>query len=262
MKFFIQILLAFVLISLWAGCATAQKPLNNASAQNERLSKELRWTWGKPQRGWFLYESLIQRTIDSDARLNTKEFADAVADWQRRKRLKADGVIGSGTLYALIREWQSKRIKPIYEAKESDLLTASIDFFYDPTRDIELLKVDKKAFEAYKAMVKAAEKELGRSNGESGRYFSIISSYRSPAYQRSLRKKNPKLNRAQLARKSPHFTGRALDLYVGGEPVTTADPNRTIQVKTKAYKWLVENAHKYGFQPYFYEPWHWEYVGE
>ena len=25
--------------------------------------------------------------------------------------------------------------------------------------------------------------------------------------------------------------------------------------------WLVQNADKFGFRPYFYEPWHWEYAG-
>jgi LAS superfamily LD-carboxypeptidase LdcB len=61
---------------------------------------------------------------------------------------------------------------------------------------------------------------------------------------------------------SPHFTGRALDIYVGGEPVSTKDDNRAIQTQTKAYRWLVKNAAHFGFRPYFYEPWHWEYVGK
>jgi LAS superfamily LD-carboxypeptidase LdcB len=51
-----------------------------------------------------------------------------------------------------------------------------------------------------------------------------------------------------------------LDLYVGGSPVDTKDSNRAIQVNTPAYRWLVQNAERFGFRPYFYEPWHWEYV--
>jgi len=46
---------------------------------------------------------------------------------------------------------------------------------------------------------------------------------------------------------------------VGGEPVSTDDRNRAIQVNTKVYQWLVKNAESFGFYPYFYEPWHWEY---
>jgi D-alanyl-D-alanine carboxypeptidase len=41
--------------------------------------------------------------------------------------------------------------------------------------------------------------------------------------------------------------------------VSTADANRAIQVATPAYGWLARNAHRFGFRPYFYEPWHWEY---
>ena len=66
---------------------------------------------------------------------------------------------------------------------------------------------------------------------------------------------------AGLAVNSPHFTGRALDLYVGGEPVDTRDSNRAVQVQTPVYQWLVLNADRFGFRPYCYEPWHWEYVG-
>src|SRR5258707_428721 len=66
----------------------------------------------------------------------------------------------------------------------------------------------------------------------------------------------------RLAVNSPHFTGRALDLYVGGDPVDTGDANRAVQVNTPVYKWLVKNADKFGFYPYYYEPWHWEYKPE
>jgi LAS superfamily LD-carboxypeptidase LdcB len=88
----------------------------------------------------------------------------------------------------------------------------------------------------------------------------IISSYRSREHQERLRAASPNSGRAGLAVNSPHFTGNALDIYVGGEPVSTADANRAIQVETPAYKWLVKNASRFGFYPYYYEPWHWEYV--
>ena len=88
-----------------------------------------------------------------------------------------------------------------------------------------------------------------------------MSAYRSPEYQAMLRAQSPGSGRAALAKNSAHSTGQALDLYVGGEPVSTKDANRLLQVQTPAYKWLVKNAAKFGFRPYFYEPWHWEYVG-
>ena len=92
------------------------------------------------------------------------------------------------------------------------------------------------------------------------KFLRIVSAYRSPEYQEALRRKEPNAGRAALAKHSPHSTGHALDIYVGGEPVKTLDSNRLIQVQTPAYKWLVKNAHRFGFYPYFYEPWHWEYV--
>jgi LAS superfamily LD-carboxypeptidase LdcB len=93
------------------------------------------------------------------------------------------------------------------------------------------------------------------------KFFKIISAFRSREYQEELRRKSPNAGSAGLAvNNSPHFTGRALDIYVGGDPVDTKDSNRVIQVNTPAYRWLVRNAERFGFRPYFYEPWHWEYV--
>jgi len=91
------------------------------------------------------------------------------------------------------------------------------------------------------------------------KYLKIISAFRSREYQEQLRRESPSAGSAGLAVNSPHFTGRALDLYVGGDPVDTTDSNRAIQVQTRVYKWLVRNAERFGFRPYFYEPWHWEY---
>jgi LAS superfamily LD-carboxypeptidase LdcB len=91
-------------------------------------------------------------------------------------------------------------------------------------------------------------------------FFKIISAHRSREYQEKLRRESPNAGSAGLAVNSPHFTGRALDLYVGGDPVDTRDSNRAIQVNSPVYQWLVRNAERFGFRPYFYEPWHWEYV--
>src|SRR5205085_1404913 len=93
------------------------------------------------------------------------------------------------------------------------------------------------------------------------KFLKIVSAFRPREYQEQLRRQSPNSGRAGLAVNSPHFTGRALDLYVGGEPVETKDANRAVQVQTNVYRWLVRNADKFGFRPYYYEPWHWEYVG-
>ena len=56
---------------------------------------------------------------------------------------------------------------------------------------------------------------------------------------------------------SPHETGLAMDIGVGGlEPRrATADAQR----ETPLHRWLVEHAHEYGWHPYKREPWHWEH---
>ena len=58
--------------------------------------------------------------------------------------------------------------------------------------------------------------------------------------------------------RSPHHTGRALDIFVGGTISTKAD-NVAHQRKQASYRWLVCNASRFDFFPYAIEPWHWEY---
>lgn len=238
-----------------------------AAKQNAELKKSLTWIFGKKnQVGWYLYVPLIQQTVRSESNADSEEFAEAVARWQKENKLSASGVVDRDTLMSLIKFWQSRRLGRSENASEDQLLTAKSDF-YDPSREPELTKVERETYAAYKRMVEAAAKDLNLKfeNGAlspSEKFLKIISAYRSREYQDNLRRKEPNAGRAGLAVNSPHFTGRALDIYVGGEPVTTKDENRAIQVETPAYKWLVKNAEKFGFLPYFYEPWHWEYVPE
>jgi len=148
------------------------------------------------------------------------------------------------------------------------LLTAPSSDFYDPDRRDDLRQVEKNTYSAYKRMLAAAiadpDLKLAHTSpaelAPTEKYFKIISAFRSKEYQEELRRKSPNAGSAGLALNSPHFTGRALDLYVGGDPVETKDVNRAIQVNTPVYRWLVQNAERFGFRPYFYEPWHWEYV--
>ncbi len=242
-----------------------------AAKANSELKYTLKWSLGqRPQRGWYLYSLLIQETIKTEGDANSTDFARSVAEWQVNHDLTPNGIVEQKTLLSFIDYWQSRRIRPIKLADENELLYAPIEDFFDPTRESDLLKVERETYKAYKKMVAAAlaDEESGisidgeRNPASKGDFLKIISSYRSPAYQESLRKKLPGASRAQIAFISPHFTGRALDIYVGGEPVTTKDFNRAIQVKTPAYKWLVWNAARFGFYNYFYEPWHWEYVPE
>ncbi len=228
-----------------------------AAARNTTLRNELNWTFGgKQQRGWYLYDLLISKTVNTHHDSTSSDFAAALAAWQKRSRLSADGVLDENSLMRLVSQWQSNRLKDRTAATPDQLLTAPPADFYDPGRAAELRQVERNTYAAYKEMFAAADADLKLGRG----YLKIVSAFRSREYQDRLRQQSPNSGRAGLAVNSPHFTGRALDLYVGGDPVDTKDSNRAIQVNTPAYRWLVHNAERFGFRPYFYEPWHWEYV--
>ncbi|HKY29706.1 MAG TPA: D-alanyl-D-alanine carboxypeptidase family protein [Pyrinomonadaceae bacterium] len=243
----------------------------SASRENARLRDELEWQFGgKPQRGWYLYVPLIRELIKTNQEPTSDEFAEALARWQKGARLAATGVLDAKTLYSMISKWQAARLKDRSSPPPDQLLTASGADFYDPSRADELRQVERQTYAAYQRMVDAAaaDRSLDLARAAQGglarneKYLKIVSAYRSRQYQDELRRKSPQSGRAGLATNSPHFTGRALDVYVGGDPVETKDSNRAVQVKSRVYQWLVKNAERFGFRPYFYEPWHWEYVGK
>jgi uncharacterized protein YcbK (DUF882 family) len=254
-----------------AGTTPAAPALAAPAAEQNRLLREsLRWTFGgKPQRGWAIYVPLIQRLIGTDADAASENFAASLARWQKGAGLGASGVLDEATLMRMIATWQGRRHRNSAYPQPDQLLTAPAAEFWDASRAEELRQVERQTYAAYKRMLAAAiadsSLQLAGRNGElaaSEKYLKIISAFRSREYQDRLRKLEPGAGRAALAVNSPHFTGRALDLYVGGEPTITKDPNRLLQTETRAYRWLVRNAERFGFCPYFYEPWHWEYCAQ
>jgi LAS superfamily LD-carboxypeptidase LdcB len=244
-----------------AASTTSSNAFSAAAAQNAILRNEVTWTFGgKQQRGWYLYDLLIGKTLDTSHDPITNEFAATLAKWQKKRGLRSDGLLDEASLMKLVSHWQSDRLKTRNPATPDQLVLAPTTDFYDPGRATELRQVERNTYEAYKQMIAAAHADPTVNLKASDKYLKIISAFRSPEYQEQLRRQSPNAGRAGLAVNSPHFTGRALDIYVGGSPVDTKDSNRAIQVNTPAYRWLVRNAERFGFRPYFYEPWHWEYV--
>lgn len=243
--------------------------LSVAVPRNVLLRNDLEWTFGsKPQHGWYLYTSLIGHLLNTRNDVNSIGFAKSLAVWQKHMGLQSTGILNDQSLYGMISIWQGARLKNREMAQPNQLLTAPISDFYDSSRAEELRQVERQTYAAYKRLVAAAvaDRSLGLAHNAQNelapneKFLKIISAFRSRDYQDKLRRESPNAGSAGLAVNSPHFTGRALDLYVGGEPVDTRDSNREIQVETRVYKWLVRNAERFGFRPYFYEPWHWEYV--
>jgi hypothetical protein len=250
---------------------SASQVFSSAALRNVQLQRELSWAFGgKSQRGWQLYTPLIASLIGAGEEAESPDFAMQLSRWQKENGVNPHGILDNYTWSQMISDLQSRRIKDRAYPTPEQLVTAPISECFDPSRPEELRKVERETYSAYKRMIAAAaaDPSLGLVTNEAGelaageKYLKIISAFRSREYQDQLRKQSPNSGRAGLAVNSPHFTGRALDIYVGGEPVSTKDDNRAIQTQTKAYKWLVKNASRFGFQPYFYEPWHWEYVGK
>ena len=249
----------------------ATSPFASAALRNAELQDSLNWAFGgKSQRGWRLYAPLVGGLIGADGDQTTGGFAAQLSRWQQQRGVAANGILDNSTWSQMVADWQANRIKDHTYPTPDELVTIPAAECYDPTRAEALRKVERATYAAYKRMIAAAAADpaLGlQVTGDGGladgeKYFKVISAFRSREYQAQLRAQSPNSGRAGLAVNSPHFTGRALDIYVGGEPVSTKDDNRAIQTQTKAYRWLVKNAARFGFRPYFYEPWHWEYVGK
>lgn len=249
--------------------AARSEAFARAATTNAATVNTLQWPFGgKMQSGWAIYVELIGQTIGAEADAGSEDFAARLADWQSKKGNQPTGLLDAATMQQFVAHWQGQRLGRSTTPPLERLISAPIEDFWDPGRDANMLQLERDTYTAYRKMIAAAAKDLGKqmrftTSGELAdgeKFLRIISAYRSPEYQAALRKREPGAGRAALAKNSPHFTGQALDIYVGGEPVTTKDANRLIQVQTPAYKWLVKNASKFGFYPYFYEPWHWEYV--
>lgn len=258
-----------VLVTERAATSTAPSLFATAATENATLRSELTWTFGsKQQHGWYLYDSLIAQLLKTRADATSADFAAALADWQKSTGINPTGILDEASLMAIVSGWQSNRLKDRTPALPEQLMTAPPSDFFDPERLPELRQMTPETYAAYKRMLAAAIAEpslkLAHTTGgdlaPSEKFLKVVSAFRSAEYQEQLRRQSPNAGSAGLATHSPHFTGRALDLYVGGDPVDTKDGNRAIQVNTPVYKWLVKNAERFGFRPYFYEPWHWEYV--
>jgi zinc D-Ala-D-Ala carboxypeptidase len=247
-----------------AGLATKSSAMfEDAAARNAQLQNSMEWSFGnKLQRGWSLYVPMAANLIGSDFNAAAGSFASRLSLWQKENSIEPTGVLDGVTWSRMISTFQSRRLSNRAHTTPNELITIPISDCYDPTRAEELRKAEPETFAAYKRMVAAAiaDRSLGLQ-ASSEPFLKIISAFRSREYQDQLRRQSPNSGRAGLAINSPHATGRALDLFVGGEPVSTKDENRAIQTGTPVYRWLVQNAGRFGFRPYFYEPWHWEYVG-
>lgn len=232
---------------------------SEASLKNEDSVKNTVWMFAKSkEKGFEIYIPLIQKTIGNDANYNSAEFANALKNWQIKNGCKnQNGILDVDTFLHFKDIWQSSRkIKSAF--KETESVSISRKDLYDSKREPSLSKIGGKTYLAYQAMITAAKQDgLNESD------LKIVASNRTLARLKMLQKSNlsSKAGVSLASKNSVHFTGRALDLFVGGDPVNSDDANRLKQTKSKAYLWLLKHGEEFGFKNYFYEPWHWEFVG-
>jgi LAS superfamily LD-carboxypeptidase LdcB len=239
-----------------------------AATTNAYNLDNLDWApFRKPERGWRTYGPMIASEIGSDCPYATQVFADRLAGWQAAHGLPATGILDAASFDVMRIAWHRKR--PFVRLSQSGCPAAP-----DPaslavvppamtygSRPMLLRPDALAALQRMVADARAADPAIARDR----QAMLVFSAFRAPADDdlRCLNEGNcDNIGRTTC---SAHRTGLAVDLVVGARPgggVDSAeDANRRFQSQTPAYRWLVRNAHRYGFAPYVYEPWHWEWSG-
>lgn len=248
-------------------CATGPE---DAARANAASLDTLVWApFGRVETGWRSYAPLIARELRTGCEPQTPGFAAALAAWQEVQRLPADGAMSPPVF---------DRLKGVIQTRRPFVQLTAQGLCPNPPADGALaaatpaegyagkaILLRPGALAAYRRMAAAARAEDPRIAADP-RNLTIFSGYRSPAFDaaRCVRERN--CNGLARATCSSHRTGLAMDVYVGQAPGfgpdSSADLNRHFMSLTPTYHWLVANADRFGFVPYPYEPWHWEWTGE
>lgn len=236
-----------------------------AAAANAASLKSLAWApFGRAETGWETYWPFVAREIATECDPQGSGFAKALADWQTKNQQPADGVFNAGAFDVMRIHSHRRRsfvaafaqgCPPGAAAAELEAADASEIYGGKPA----FLRRD--ALAAYRRMV--AEAKRDPAIAADARNLVIVSGYRSPE-EAVARCAGQDCKGPARVLCSAHQTGTAIDLYVGAlpglSPASTDDANRLFQSRTAAYRWLIRNAARFGFAPYVFEPWHWEYT--
>ena len=240
------------------------KAFEGAASDNRIwLDTEVVSPFGLPETGWAIYAPLAAHEIGTPCAPQSRAFAAALAKWQGAHSLPASGRMDAATLSSMATKWLLDR--PFVRAmptgcpaspNEATLAKANPDEAYGG----KLVEARPGALDAYRRMVAAARTEIGVRPP----ILSIASAYRGPT-EEAARCADGSCGNPAKAHCSAHRTGLAFDLYLGGPPgkaFSTASEDRLALARGLPYHWLVNNAGRFGFVSYPYEPWHWEWTGE
>ncbi len=241
-----------------------------AAQANAASLQTLAWSpFGRTETGWATYAPLIGREIHTACAPDTPGFALALGQWAKARKLPADGVFTAAvftplrTVIELRRPFVQLSAKGVCPNPPAPNALATATFAEGYAGKPIQLRAG--ALEAYRQMVAAARRE-DQAIAADPRNLTIFSGFRSPADDDARCARENNCNNLVRATCSAHRTGLAMDLYVGQAPGfgpdSSADANRAFMSQTPAYRWLVANADRFGFVPYPFEPWHWEWTGE
>lgn len=247
-------------LSEWAAPAWAN------AASFERME----WApYGSAERGWATYLPLFQQELGTDCPPASPVFARRLAEFQYSQGLPATGWFDTDTFRVFRGVWQERR--PFIMARVRDEPCPDPPPLYQlgylvaeeehADRLTRLLRRD--VLDAYRRMVAAARAEVAEINDDR-ELLQIFSGFRDPAADAARCAASGNCDGLRRAVCSPHRTGTAVDLYVGQlmdlGVDDTSPASRQHMSRGATYRWLVRNAGRFGFVPYAYEPWHWEWV--
>lgn len=238
-----------------------------AAKANQTTLHALPWSpFGKPEVGWAIYTPLVSQEIGARCPADSGGFARSYAAWQARQKLTPDGVFKAEE-FDRMRDALALRRPFVQLTAKGVCPAAPADAALQPARPEEAyggkpVRLRPGALAAYRNMLAAA-----RADGVAQKppLLLLASGFRGPA-EEAARCVERACDSVARARCSPHRTGLAVDLYLdpapGHAPMSTHDENRRHMTESPEYRWLAANAGRYGFLPYAYEPWHWEWTGE
>ena len=237
-----------------------------AANTNAGTLRGMVWSpFGREEVGWAVYAPKVAAEIGTRCATHDPAFAQALARWQQTAQIPANGVMTSSVFELMKARWHAARPYVALRGMgvcpepppEHTLASAAPHEGYRG----KAIQLRPAVLAAYRRMVADAKAQVPEI-AQNPEMLTIFSGYRSPEYD-AARGPGDGVTRASC---SVHRTGMAVDIVVGqapGHPVdSTADPNRLAMAQTPAYLWLVDNAHRYGFVNYVFEPWHWEWTGE
>jgi uncharacterized protein YcbK (DUF882 family) len=239
-----------------------------AAQANAATLTALAWApFGREEVGWETYVPLVQNEIHTTCPPDSAGFAAALAGWEAAHNLTGDGIFDEVTFGAVKGAVQTRR--DFVRLTSTAGCPGTPDLIVQARQEEgyagKPVQLRPSALRAYRAMAAAARREDPRI-AEDPRNLTIFSGYRSPAADAARCEAEGNCNGVVRARCSAHRTGLAVDVYVGQAPGygpdSSADPNRLFMTRTPTYRWLVANAHRFGFVNYPFEPWHWEWTGE